>query len=133
MGCGCPEEEPPPFSPFTLIYTSGTEAAYYRMVGVTLPESPGSCGTPLVHDDGSVEYPKGDLPDILGYDRIGPRLFRPAWPSCRWRALTVTHPNGCLTVHGRCHHPLSNLHLQEVLPEQCNACSNRTPIPACQS
>ncbi len=128
MGCGCPEEEQPPSAPFTLIYTSGTEAAYYRMVRATLPETPGECGIPEIHDDGSIEYPQGEPPDILGYDRIGPRLFRPSWPSCRWRALTVTHPNGCLAVRGQCHQPLSDHHLQAVLPEQCKSCSNRANI-----
>lgn len=133
MGCGCPEENsPPPSAPFTLIYTSGTEAAYYRMVRANMPETPGKYGIPVVYDDGSVEYPKGTPPDILGYDRIGPRLFRPAWPSCRWRALAVAYPNGCLTVRGQCHNPLSDLHLQTTLPELCKVCSLRTPIPTCQ-
>jgi len=114
---------------FLLIYTGGTEAAFYRMVRLATPQEPGPCGQPVVHDDGRIEYPEGTPPDINGYDRVAPRIFRPAWPSCRWRALTVSVSNGCFTITASCQHPLARHHLQDVLPDDCGACKAKTPIP----
>jgi len=110
----------------TLIYTRVcTEQMFYKMVPVPVEE--GACGLPVVHSDGSIEYPHGDPPDILGYTRSGLRFY-PAWVSCRWRTLTVTHPNNCIAVKGVCGSPQSEHHLKSVQPEQCQGCRARWPI-----
>jgi hypothetical protein len=125
MPCNC---DPVPTDETVLIYTDGcTEPQFYRMVRTALPEKAGECGMPVVQIDGSIEYPQGEPPDILGYTRVG-RLFRPAWASCRWRTLHVTHPNGCIAVRGCCGFPLSENHLKSVQPEQCSGCPVRQPI-----
>ena len=124
MPCNdCPD--PIPTDETVLIYTTpSTERVFYRMVRMALPEKAGECGMPVVHDDGSIEYPQGEPPDILGYTRVG-RLFRPAWASCRWRALHVTHPNGCIAVRGCCGFPRSDRYLKTVQPNECADCPVR--------
>ena len=79
-----------------------------------------------------LSFQKVSVPEILGDERIGPQSFRPAWPSCRWRALIVNYPNGYLIIQGQCHHALSGHYLQDVVPKQCSDCLLRSPIPACQ-
>ena len=117
----------PPDS-FILFYNGGTESAFYRAVRLATPIEPGPCGRPIVHDDGRIEYPEGDPPDIDGYERDG-RTFRPIWPSCRWRALTVTTPNGCFAISSSCQNPLSARHLKHAPPADCHKCELRVPIP----
>ena len=80
-----------------LIYTGGTESDFYRMVRAALTK-PGPCGLPTVYDDGRVEYPRGDPPDIEGYGRAErtefptslarlpmacPDSHGPGWSGCR--------------------------------------------------
>lgn len=113
---------------YLLVYTGGTEAAFYRMVRLAIPIEPGLFGRPVVHDDGRIQYPQGEPPEIEGYERIAPRVFRPAWPSCRWRTLTVTSPDGCLAVRSCCQHPLAPYHLKQALPADCQQCEFRTAI-----
>lgn len=108
-----------------LVYTGGTEAAFYQMMRATLPES-GSCGKPIIHDDGSVEYPYGEPADIEGYERVD-TLFKPMWPSCRWRALHVSHPD-TIQIRATCLCPLGNSHLQDVHVPACMGCTLRIPI-----
>lgn len=114
---------------YLLVYTGGTEAAFYRMVRLAIPIEPGPCGRPVVHDDGRIEYPQGAPPEIEGYERNG-RVFRPAWPSCRWRTLTVTCPNGCLAVRSCCQNPLAPHHLTQASLADCRQCEFRTAIAA---
>jgi hypothetical protein len=114
----------------TLVYSGGTEAAFYRMVRLAIPIDPGPCGRPIVHDDGRIEYPEGQPSEIEGYERIEPRVFRPAWPSCRWRALTVANPDGCLAIQSCCQHPLAPHHLQQAAPADCRQCEFRSAIAA---
>ena len=110
----------PPTNETLLIYTNGSEQQFYRMVPV-----PADAAT--VRTDGSIEYKQGDPPDIIGYDRTG-LLFRPTWVSCRWRTLSVTHPNGYIAIKGRCGYPLAERHLQVITPAQCALCQKRRPI-----
>ncbi len=113
----------PPSKELTLIYTRGcTEQRFYRMVPA--PTEAGTCGIPMIRADGSIEYPQGDPPAILGYVRTG-RVFRPAWASCRWRTLTVTHPGNCIAVKGCCGFPPSSEYLKSVQPGQCAGCPVR--------
>jgi hypothetical protein len=112
---------------YLLVYTGGTEAAFYRMVRLAIPIEPGPCGRPVVHDDGRIEYPEGTPPEIEGYERAG-RVFRPAWLSCRWRTLTVTCYDGCLAIRSCCQNPLAPHHLKQASPVDCRQCEFRTAI-----
>jgi hypothetical protein len=114
----------PPTGALTMIYTAGMEAHFYR--SIPIPTS-GPCGTPVVHKDGSIEYPQGDPPEIQGYRKEG-RRFYPAWPSCRFRTLMVTHPKGCIAVQGRCVCPRSQKFLSEVELTDCQVCEARKTI-----
>ena len=125
MGCECKELEESSGT-HGLIYTLGTEAMFYRMIQATLPKEPGPYGRPHVGRDGSLTFPDGEVPDILGYKRIGPRSFRPAWPSCRWRALLVTYPNGYPVIRGECH--CTPAEKDNVVPQECKTCKWRAPI-----
>jgi hypothetical protein len=111
-----------------LIYTSGGEAAFYRLVESVIPTIEGEYGRPKVLEDGCIEYQKGTPPDVPGYVRIGTRKFKPVWPSCRWRALSVTAPDGVLVIEALCHCPLAERHLQSVTLSQCASCTPRRPI-----
>lgn len=113
---------------FLFFYSGGTEQAFYRMVRRATPIEEGPCGRPVVHDDGSIEYPKGDPPDIKGYRRDG-LVFRPCLPSCKWRALSVTRPDNCFAVEPECQNPLAKQHLQETVAEHCQHCEFRSPLP----
>jgi len=130
MACGCSEHEESSGT-HCLVYTIGTEDAFYRMIEATLPPEPGPYGNPTVSRDGSLHFP-GDHPDILGYDRTGHGSFRPSWPNCQWRVLSVDYPDGCLMIQGQCHHVLSDHHLAEVTPACCENCQLRSPIPSRQ-
>ena len=125
MSCDC---QPTPTNEKVLACTgSCSEERFYKMMQSCPPKEPGPCGMPVVNDDGSIEYPQGEPPDILGYARVG-RLFRPAWASCRWRTLHVTHPNGCIAVRGYCGFPRSDHYLKPVRPDQCESCPVRRPM-----
>jgi hypothetical protein len=114
----------PPTGKIAMIYTAGTEAHFYRMIPV--PTS-GPCGMPTIHKDGSIEYPQGDPPDIQGYEKTG-RIFRPVWPSCRFRSLEVTHPNGCIAIRGQCMNHQYALFTKTIGPSDCAYCGQRRAI-----
>jgi hypothetical protein len=87
----------------------------------------GDCGTPIVHDDGSIEYPKGAPPDIAGYmrDTSSLRVFHPAFAPCRQRILQVTRPQGHVALTSRCNHPKAEQFAREVTPDSCATCPTR--------
>ena len=105
MGCGCEEAAKlgNVGEKHVLAYTGGTALNFYLLFQRTLSScKPGECGMPVVLDNGDIEYPQGEPPDILAYERRGPRLFRPKWKPCPWRVTQVTYPEGCLTIEVRC-------------------------------
>jgi hypothetical protein len=110
----CYTRDLPPTGELILLHTGNNPKAFYRMV--PMPVTAGACGIPKLLTDGSIEYPQGDPPEILGYARVG-RRFYPAWTPCRWRMLCVTHPNGCIAVEGRCIRQG-----KPILPADCEKC-----------
>lgn len=107
-----------------LIYTGGTEAAFYRMIRLALePHS-----QIKVREDGCIEFIDNIQPDIVGYKRQG-QIFQPVWPSCRRRTLLVS-VNNCLNIIASCQHPLAEYYLQNITLDNCNKCVIRKPIPS---
>jgi len=128
VGCECAKQEESSGT-HLLVYTVGTEKTFYQMVEATLPLAPGPFGNPTIHNDGTIEFPLDGAPPILGYKQINSRSFRPIWPSCQFRILTVTHPEGHLTMTAQCHNTLAERCLGDVTPNGCANCQSRCPIP----
>jgi hypothetical protein len=126
MPCDCREDIPRP-NPTGgcnyLCYSGGSAAGIYSLVGEALPDVEMAHGRPVVHSDGSLEFP-GPPPAIPGYRQEGNRLY-PAWPPCALRMLRIAVIDGVLTIAGICGEPAAEAFSQEVTPDQCQACPAR--------
>lgn len=126
MPCDCPEEQPRPVPTGGcnyLVYSGGPMASFYRLVEYAIPDVAMAHGRPIVHPDGSLEFP-GPPPAIPGYRPEGSRLF-PAWPPCTLRMLKVQVVDGVLGIIGVCGTPKAEHFGQEVTPDQCQKCPVR--------
>jgi hypothetical protein len=126
MPCDCPEEQPRPVPAGGcnyLVYSGGPLASFYRLVEHLIPDVEMAHGRPVVHADGSLEFP-GPPPAIPGYRPEGSRLY-PAWPPCALRMLRVQVLDGTLHVDGICGGPTATPFGLEVTPEQCQNCAAR--------
>jgi len=126
MPCDCPEDLPRPKPTGGcnyLCYSGGSTIGIYSLVGEAIPDVEMAHGRPVVHPDGSLEFP-GPPPAILGYRQEGNRLY-PAWPPCARRMLRIAVIDGVLTIAGICGEPTAAAFGQEVTPDQCQACPTR--------
>jgi len=89
---------------------------------------------PTFHDDGSIEYPKGEKDwepprDINGYvrDPDNKWLFHPLWPVCGLRhQMAFLKANcGCIDVVMRCNNPQAPEFGQRVAHDTCINCPVR--------
>jgi len=126
MPCDCPEDLPRPKATGGcnyLCYSGGSAAGIYSLVGEALPDVEMTHGRPVVHLDGSLEFP-GPPPAILGYRQQGNRLY-PAWPSCALRMLRVQVIDRVLSIAGVCGNPEARQFGQETKPDECRTCQVR--------
>jgi len=126
MPCACPDALPRPKATGGcnyLCYSGGSAAGIYSLVEEALPDVEMAHGRPVVHSDGSLEFP-GPPPAILGYRQEGNRLY-PAWPPCKLRMLRIAVVDGVLTIAGICGEQAAGAFGQEVAPGQCHACPTR--------
>jgi len=98
-------------------------ASFYRLVEHAIPDVAMAHGRPIVHPDGSLEFP-GPPPELAGYRREGLRLH-PVWPPCTLRMLKVQVVNGVLSIAGLCGTPGAERFSREVTLEQCRSCPVR--------
>ena len=111
-----------------------------KAIALTLPvESPEKIADrtfkpPIFHDDGSIEYPKGEKDweppkDINGYARDPDNkwLFHPQWPVCslRYMAAFLKANCGCIDIIARCNNPKASMFGQRIGPETCIKCPVR--------
>ena len=89
---------------------------------------------PIFHDDGSIEYPKGEKDwepprDINGYvrDVRNKWLFHPLWPVCGLRhQMAFLKANcGCIDVVMRCNNPQASEFGQRIGHDTCIKCPVR--------
>jgi hypothetical protein len=127
MGCECPDDIPRPRgSCIYFIYSGGPFQRLNQLVAEAVSEHmEQSYGRPVVHDDGSLEFP-GESPKLSGYRRDGSCLY-PAWPPCTLRILKVQVVEGVLTIMGICGRPNVEHFSLEVCLDQCQECSARQP------
>ena len=126
MPCDCPEDQPRPTPSGGcnyLVYSGGPMASFYRLVEPAIPDVAMAHGRPIVHPDGSLEFP-GPPPAIPGYRPEGSRLF-PAWPPCALRMLRVQVLDGVLKVVGICGSPASQYFSREATLHECQNCPVR--------
>lgn len=129
MPCNCPDDRPARPNPVGgcnyLCYSGGSAAGIYALVGEALPDVEMTHGRPVVHLDGSLEFP-GPPPEILGYRQQGNRLY-PAWPPCALRMLRIQVIDGVLIIAGVCGSPRAEQFGQETKPDDCGICPSRQP------
>jgi hypothetical protein len=89
---------------------------------------------PIFHDDGSIEYPKGEKDwepprDINGYvrDPDNKWKFHPLWPVCGLRHQTafLKANCGCIDVIMRCNNPQAPEFGQRLGHDTCIKCPVR--------
>jgi hypothetical protein len=130
MPCDCPQDLPRPKLTGGcnyVCYSGGSAAGIYSLVGEALPDVEMAHGRPVVHPDGSLEFP-GPPPAITGYREEGNALY-PAWPPCPLRMLRVRVVDGVLSIDGICGDPAAALFGLEVKPEQCQECPSHRVRP----
>lgn len=123
MPCNCPEEQPRPVPTGGcnyLVYSGGPMASFYRLVEHAIPDVEMAHGRPVVHPDGSLEFPEPP-PAISGYRPEGSRLY-PAWRPCPGRMLRVQVVDAVLQIAGMCSQPGAESSGMDVTPEQCQKC-----------
>lgn len=123
MPCDCPEDQLRPKRVGGcnyLCYSGGRAASIYPLVGEAIPDVEMAHGRPVVHPDGSLEFP-GSPPAIPGYRQEGNRLY-PAWPPCALRILRVEVVDRLLSIVGVCGEPAAGSFGLEVEPGQCQDC-----------
>ncbi len=98
-------------------------ASFYRLVEHAIPDVEMAHGRPVVHPDGSLEFP-GFPPVILGYRPEGSRLV-PAWPPCALRMLRVHVVDGVPAIDGICGSPETEHFSHEARLDQCQNCPVR--------
>ena len=98
-------------------------ASFYRLVDHAMPDAEMSHGRPVVHLDGSLEFP-GPPPAIPGYRTEGSRLV-PAWPTCVLRMLRVQVIDATLRIEGICGNPHAKHFGGEASVDQCRDCPTR--------
>lgn len=126
MPCDCPDEQarPTPAGGCNyLVYSGGPMASFYRLVEHALPDMEMAHGPPVVHADGSLEFP-GPPPAIPGYRPEGSRLY-PTWPPCTLRMLRVQVLDRVLDIAGICGSPESEHFSREATLDQCGSCPIR--------
>jgi hypothetical protein len=126
MPCDCPEEQPRPVPTGGcnyLVYSGGPMVSFYRLVEHAIPDVDMAHGRPIIHSDGSLEFP-GPPPAIPGYRPEGSRLF-PAWPLCALRMLRVQVIDGVLGIAGICGGPTAAPFSLETTADQCQSCPAR--------
>ena len=111
-----------------------------KSIALTLPtESPEKIADrtfkpPIFHDDGSIEYIKGEgvweIPkNITGYvrDPNNKWLFHPLWVPCQLRHQTAFMKAncGCIDVIMRCNNPQAPEFMQRLGDETCAKCPVR--------
>jgi hypothetical protein len=133
------------------IHHAGDNKQFYAALEKTISEEEITNGRPTIHEDGSVEFPLGDPPDLHGYkrDETNRQLFHPLWPECVKRVVGTFVNEGRLGVIARCNNlrTLAHLKLEKssrenlheaykqmtftkaVTPEQCAACPCRELVP----
>lgn len=129
MGCKCPDDVSLPRGSCNyLVYSGGPVERFYRLVAQVIPEDAElTHGLPVVHDDGSLEFP-GTAPTIAGYRLEGSRLH-PVWPPCVLRMLRVQVVDGVLNIAGICGNPATRQFSLEVVPDPCQKCTSRRAQP----
>ena len=128
MPCDCPEEQARPTATGGcnyLVYSGGPTASFYRLVEHAIPDAEMAHGRPVVHVDGSLEFP-GTPPALSGYRPEGSRLY-PTWPPCDLRMLRVQVVDGILNIGGICGTPEMPHFGNNVMFEQCQNCPLRQP------
>ena len=102
-------------------------------IELTLPASTSNrtFQRPTFHDDGSIEYPKGEKEplDIDGYvrDSSDAWLFHPLWNKCalRHQVAFFKAACGCLSLVSRCNNPAAPEFAQRVSHTICESCPVR--------
>lgn len=123
MPCDCPDNQPRPTSIGGcnyLVYSGGPWASFYHLVEQALPDAEMTHGRPIVHPDGSLEFP-GPPPEIPGYRQEDRRLC-PDLAPCALRMLKVQVVDGVLGITGVCGNLQSTQSGQEVSPDHCRDC-----------
>ena len=130
-------ESPPVLAPVPLPPAPRPDL---KAIALTLPvESPEKVAdrtfkTPIFHDDGSIEYPKGEKDweppqNINGYvrDEQNKWLFHPLWVPCQLRhQMAFMKANcGCIDVIMRCTNPQAPEFGQRLSHEVCAKCPFR--------
>ncbi len=120
------------------VLNEGDVRVFHAMLERAIPDVELKYGRPVVHEDGSFEFPmgegsigEGEPEDLYGYQRDGEnrRLFHPIWPDCMERALGVFVHAGSMMVAGRCNHYLAEHFTRPVSVDQCRECSARRANP----
>ncbi len=121
------------------VLNEGDVRVFHYTLGQAIPDVEMKYGRPVVHEDGSFEFPVlegvgdavGEPEELYGYERDGEnrRLFRPMWPDCSERALGVFVHAGVMAVAGRCNHYLAEHFTRPVTVDQCRECSARRANP----
>jgi len=106
-----------------VVYSGNSPVGLYRLVEQAIPDAEMAHGRPVVHSDGSLEFP-GTPPAIPNYRQDGTRLY-PTWPPCRGRMLRVQVVDGVLSIMGICVTPKDDCLGHEVAPDYCRNCPHR--------
>lgn len=126
MPCDCPEDQPRLKATGGcnyLVCSGGPLTSFYRLVEHAIPDVEMAQGRPVVHPDGSLEFP-GPPPAIPGYQPEGSRLH-PTWPPCALRMLRVQVLDGVLNIAGICGSPEAEHFSHEATLDQCQNCPVR--------
>jgi len=106
-----------------VAYSGNSPVGLYRLVEQAIPDAEMAHGRPVVHSDGSLEFP-GTPPAIPNYRQDGTRLY-PTWPPCRGRMLRVQVVDGVLGIAGICGNLAAEQFSLEVRPDACQSCATR--------
>lgn len=90
---------------------------------------------PKVHEDGSIEYERGEMPpNISGYERDAnnPFIFHPLWPPC-WQGMygLTSNADGAVDVVVVCNCPQKQEFQRRVQLDVCLGCpfkNEKTPL-----
>ncbi len=112
------------------VLNEGDVRVFHYTLGQAIPDVEMKYGRPVVHEDGSFEFPVlegvgdavGEPEELYGYERDGEnrRLFRPMWPDCMERAVGVFVHAGSISG-GR--------QMQSLPGRALHQTSHRGPVP----